>query len=563
MKFSQMPYQRPDIAQAGREVQACIDALQKAAAFEQAEAAFTRLDALADHIQTQFTLAQIRHEIDTNDPFYDAEATFIDENGPLLQEYYQKWHLALKESPFRPDFEKKYGDLLFRNIEISLRAFSPEIIGELQRENALTTEYQKLIASAQIPFQGGTYTLSQLTPFKQSADDKTRRTAWEAEGRFYQENGEKLDGIYDELVRLRDTMGKKLGFGDYVGLGYCRMMRNSYTAQDVERFRKAVVRHIVPVAEKLQRERAARMGFVYPMSYADNALIFRDGNAAPQGTPDDILACGRKFYHELSAETAEFIDFMFENELFDVLSKKGKAGGGFCASLPDYKAPFIFANFNGTQGDVEVMTHEAGHAFADYTSRSITPSDYRNPTLDACEIHSMSMEFFAWPWAEGFFGKDTAKFRHSHLTGALTFIPYGTMVDHFQHIVYENPQMTPAQRHQAWRELTAVYMPWIMLDDIPFYGEGRAWQRQLHIYTDPFYYIDYCLAQTVALQFWALSLRDREDAWRRYMALVRLGGSRPFAGLVEAAGLATPFGDTALRDVAQAAESWLAQNPNQ
>jgi len=240
-----------------------------------------------------------------------------------------------------------------------------------------------------------------------------------------------------------------------------------------------------------------------------------------------------------------------------VLSRKGKAGGGYCIGLADYKAPFIFANFNGTSHDVEVMTHEAGHAFAGYVARDIVPLENQSPTMESCEIHSMSMEFFAWPWAEGFFGADTDKFRYSHLAGALTFIPYGTMVDHFQHVIYEKPELTPEQRHGVWRELLGVYMPWMRLGEIPFYGEGKGWQRQSHIYASPFYYIDYCLAQTVALQFWAEMQKDREKAWSSYKTLVGLAGTRTFSELVAAAGLDSPFGDEALRKVCGAANAWL------
>ena len=171
----------------------------------------------------------------------------------------------------------------------------------------------------------------------------------------------------------------------------------------------------------------------------------------------------------------------------------------------------------------------------------------------------MSMEFFAWPWAEGFFGPDTRKFLYSHLAGALTFIPYGTMVDHFQHIVYEKPDMTPAERNAAWKELTAVYTPWLKMDDsdLPFYTEGRRWQRQSHIYVNPFYYIDYCLAQTVSLEFWAMIQKDKDNAWQHYMAYTRQGGSRTFTELLQNAGLESPFDESCLRGVCAAAERWL------
>ena len=210
----------------------------------------------------------------------------------------------------------------------------------------------------------------------------------------------------------------------------------------------------------------------------------------------------------------------------------------YCTSIKQYQVPFIFANFNGTQGDIEVITHEAGHAFAYWMNRDRVPSSYAWPGMEACEVHSMSMEFMAWPWTEGFFGPDTKKYLYSHLAGALTFIPYGTLVDHFQHEVYARPDMTPAQRHARWKELQGVYMPWMRLDgDIPFFADGEAWQRQSHIYQSPFYYIDYCLAQTVALQIWALLQKDQKLAWEKYMAYTRQGGSRTFTDLLKNAGL--------------------------
>lgn len=558
MKFPEMPYKRPDIPELRTKAFQLAERLSVAKTFEEADAVFTQVEDMVGGIYTQESLAYVRHCIDTADNFYDEEIEYLNNALPEMQEPNQAFLLALLNSPFRPRFEEKYGSLLFVNAEMQLKTFSPEIVPELQQENKLSTEYEKLIASAQIPFEGETYTLSQLSPFKQDPDDARRLAAWKAEGEFYRQNGARLDEIYHELVQIRDNMARKLGYENYIELGYYRMTRNSYKAADVEKFRAAVIKYLVPVADRLYREQAARIGADYPLSFADAALTFRSGNPVPKGDPDAILAHGRRFYHELSDETKEFIDFMYENELLDVLSRKGKAGGGFCTTFPDYKSPFIFANFNGTSHDVEVMTHEAGHAFAAYMARDIVPNDNQNPTLESCEVHSMSMEFFAWPWQEGFFGGDTTKFYYSHLSGALTFIPYGTMVDHFQHKIYEKPDMTPGERHQVWQELLAVYMPWMKLGaEIPFYGEGKGWQRQAHIYQRPFYYIDYCLAQTVALQFWAVMQKDAKDAWSRYMRLIRLAGTKTFNGLVEAAGLATPFGDTALKDVSEAAVSWL------
>ena len=558
MKFSEMPYERPDVEQLKSEMKALTERLRAAADFEEADGVFLEAEVLKKRYLTTSTVAQVRHSIDTRDEFYDGEVKFWNTAEPELEEYSQAWTLALLESPFRKEFEAKYGSIVFINAEIKLKTFSPAIIPELQQEAELVQEYEKLLASSQIPFMGGVYTISQIGKYKEDADDATRLAAWKAEGQWYKDNQPALDELYDKLVHLRDAMGRKLGYDGYTELGYYRMGRNCYTKEDIEKFRAAVVKYLVPVADAIYRRQAKRLGKSYPMSFADNALRFRSGNPKPFGTPEQILEHGREFYDELSPETSEFFRTMLDNELLDVLAKEGKRGGGYCTEFADYEMPFIFANFNGTSDDVETVTHEAGHAFASWMSRKRVPIETMWPSMESCEVHSMSMEFFAWPWAEGFFGAETRKFYYSHLSGAICFIPYGTMVDHFQHIVFEKPDMTPAERHAVWKELLGVYMPWVKLDgEIPFYSDGEGWQRQHHIYSLPFYYIDYCLAQTVALEFWAMIRKDLPDAWKHYMAYTVQGGSQTFTDLLKNADLVSPFEESCLRGVCSAAAEWL------
>ena len=558
MKFSEMIYTRPDPEAVKATLAGLTERLKAARNYQEAREIFLSQQAESRHIQTAATLASVRHSIDTRDAYYDAEEKFWNNFFPELQAVQQEWTKAMLASPFRKEFSQEYGEILFTNAEMELKTFSPAIIPQLQKENELTQAYEKVLATAQIPFEGGVYTLSQLSPFKTDPDDARRLAAWKAEGQWYKDNQAELDRLYDELVKLRDEMGRKLGYEGYTTLGYYRMGRNCYTKDDVEKFRAAVVKYLVPVADSIYRRQAERLGKTYPMSFADNALEFRSGNPRPVGTPDEILAQGMKFYSELSPETKEFFRTMLDGELLDVLSTEGKRSGGYCTGIPDYEVPFIFANFNGTQHDVEVVTHEAGHAFECWLNRKRIPLECIWPSMEACEVHSMSMEFFAWPWAEGFFGPDTRKFLYSHLAGALTFIPYGTMVDHFQHIVYEHPELTPAQRHAEWKRLLGIYMPWQKLDgEIPFYSEGEGWQRQHHIYSSPFYYIDYCLAQTVSLEFWAMIQKDLKDAWRHYMAYTEQGGSRTFTELLANAGLESPFDEATLRGVCEKAKAWL------
>ena len=558
MKFSEMKYERPNLEEVAAKAKEYVKKLEEADSFEKAKEVLVEKENYMKHVMTMHELVTIRHDIDTRDEFYDAESKFWNEALPQLQEYEVAFTAALLKHPFRKELEKEFGNVVFLNGDLSLKSFSPKIIGEMQKENDLMTKYGKLIASAQIEFEGKTYTISQLSPFKNDPDDERRLAAWKAEGKWYKDHQAELDAIYDELVHLRDTMGKKLGYEGYTELGYYRMSRNCYDKNDVEKFRSAVQKYLVPVAAKVYKRQAERLGKEYPMSYADNQLEFRSGNPKPAGTPDDIVAHAKKFYDELSPETSEFFTTMLDGELMSLLSTEGKSGGGYCTGLYEYGVPFIFANFNGTQHDVEVVTHEAGHAFAAYMNRDRIPMETMWPSMEGCEVHSMSMEFFAEGWADDFFGKDAAKFRYSHLAGALTFIPYGTMVDHFQHIVYEHPEYSPKERHAVWKKLLGIYQPWMRLDgDIPFYSEGEGWQRQMHIYHAPFYYIDYCLAQTVALEFWAMIQEDPKNAWDHYMRYTKLGGSKVFTELLKEAELESPFDENTLRKVAGKAEQFL------
>ena len=560
MKFSEMPYSRPDmemLATATTETLAAMKAAPDAAG------QIAAYDAFEKKIQTAGTMQQIayiRHTINTKDEFYNAENDYMDEIGPKLQELTHQVNTALLESPYRAELEKHYGALMFKNLEIAARSFSPAIVELMQEENKLVSEYQNLYASATVEFDGKTMPLPLLGPYKQDPDRAVRKAAYEADAKFFDSHREELDTLDDKLVQVRDAQAKKMGLPNYIPLGYDRMGRNCYTAKDVAAFRDQIAEDMVPIVAKVKEAQRRRIG-VEKLAFYDEPISFADGNAVPEGTPDEILAAGKKMYQELSPETAEFIDFMFDNELFDVLSRDGKAPGGYCTEIADYKSPFIFSNFNATAGDVDVLTHEAGHAFESYRAfQQELPSLLHSPTIEACECHSMSMEFLTAPWHHLFFGKQTEKYELGHCEDALVFIPYGCMVDEFQHKVYENPEMTPEERNELWLSLEKKYRPWIDFDNLPLYSRGGGWQRQLHIYEVPLYYIDYCMAQTVAFQFWNLSRENYAEAWKRYMTFVDKAGTQTFAELVESAGLKVPYHAGCIKEIGESISKWLEQH---
>ena len=556
MNFNNYKYEHLDLEKIKGEFSELIDSFEKAENMEGQIEAFDKIIKLRNHIETMQTLVSIRHSIDTNDEFYDKENEYMDEISPILFGFTNDFYKALVNSKFKEELIKKYGKLLFDLAENTLKVFSNEIIPDAQEENRLSSKYSKLIASAKIDFDGKELNLSQMVPYTQSKDRNVRIEAAKKVAQFFAENQEEFDNIYDSLVKVRTKMAQKMGYKNYVEFGYKQLSRLEYDAKMVEGYRKQVLENIVPLHTELRKRQEKRLG-VEKLRFYDEAIKFNSGNADPHGSPEWILNHGKTMYEELSKETDEFFKFMTENNLLDLLSKKGKMSGGYCTYIPEHKAPFIFANFNGTAHDIDVLTHEAGHAFQVYQSRNFDVPEYLWPTYEACEIHSMSMEFLTWPWMKLFFENDTEKYKFIHLSEALLFIPYGVTVDEFQHWVYENPEVTPQERREKWLEIEKKYLPTRDYGEVNELKNGIFWFRQGHIFSSPFYYIDYTLAQVCAFQFWIKSREDREKAWQDYLNLCKLGGSKSFFELMKSANLKNPFEEGTLASVIPKIKEYL------
>lgn len=548
MKFSEFKYEHLNYEDLKKEFEDYLEKLRKCDNPKDFLEVFEEINVFRGHIQSMSTICSIRHSINTADEYYDKENEYWDNTYPLLQEYEVTLGKILLECPFKDELNipKPY----YLMAENALKSFSPEIIEDLQEENKLSTEYGKLKSSAKIEFEGEIYNLSSIAVKMNDDDRNIRRQATKAFMKFYEDNEERFDDIYDKLVKVRDRIAKKLGYENFIPLGYIRMNRFDYDQKMVENYRNQVIKDIVPLTVELRKRQAKRIEVDRLEAYDVN-YNFKTGNPKPHGDIDELVVAALKMYSEMSQETRDFFKMMSEQELFDLPTRPNKEMGGYCTSIYDYKVPFIFSNSNGTAADVDTLTHEAGHAFQSYcTMKNVTIPDLCFPTMESAEINSMSMEFFAHPWSHLFFKEDSDKYHFLHIADSVLFLPYGCLVDHFQHEVYANPNMTSQERKSCWRKLEKIYKPDINYDEFPLLEKGGYFYRQGHIFQSPFYYIDYTLAQVCALQFYVRILNNDENAWKDYVHICELGGTKTFTEIVKEANLKVPFEDGCLTDVA-------------
>ena len=558
MTVREIPYHRATEESMCSAFDAFFAAEKKATRAEDLLAAREALNRAWMTFYTQRELANYRYNQNVNDAFYQGEIDYYDAIGPQLDALQTKFYRAMLQSPFRKELEQALGSLLFRKYEVSIKAHSEACIADEQEENALVTQYTKRMSTLLFSWEGKQIPLSVLRGKLEDGSAQVRKAAADAIGEGLRAYGEELDTIYDSLVRVRDRIAKKMGYKDFVELGYYRMGRTGFTRAMVEKFRANVVKSVVPVVSRLKMGLKEELGLDV-FRFSDNDVYCKGGNPAFLLTIPQAFDAAQTMYDEMDGEIGEFFRSMVAAEAFDVDAREGKCGGGFCDELPDYNQSVILANFNGTTGDVDVLTHEFGHAFAMHASAAAgVDFELGIGGMETAECHSMSMEFLCWPYMEKFFRDEAGAYRFKHLADGLSFLPYGCIVDEFQHYAYENPTATPAERKAYYLSLEKKYRPYLTYDGIPYLEEGTRWQYQSHIYQSPFYYIDYCLAQTVALGFLALSRKSYPEALARYKQFARSGGSLPFETLVTRAGLADPFAEGALASLAGEMEKILA-----
>ena len=558
MKYSDFPYKRIDINELRNDVKKMIDEFRSSKTPNKQIKILQEYQSLQYEFQTYASIAHLNFARNTKDKKAIEENKYYDQISPEIAEIDNQFTKEINTSKFKKDLIIKFGKHFFNLIDMEIKSFDPKLVDLMKKENEIKNEYRSLLAGAEIKYKDKVLNLAGLSPYMQDTNRKTRKEVYELMDNFFKKNENDLDSIFDKLVKIRNKKSQILNYDNFIPLGYLNMNRSDYGPKEVAEYRKQIIKHIVPLVKKINKKRKEILG--YDEMFVYDTLYFKEGNPKPKGGVEFQVNQAKVMYSELSKETKEFFDIMISEELMDLENRAGKSGGGFCTSFPSMQRPYIFANFNGTDHDVTVLTHEAGHAFQCYQSRKLPISRYLWPTYEACEIHSMSMEFLTWDWMHLFFKEDTDKFLFKHIAGSLAFLPYGALVDHFQHWVYENPNVSAKERKLQWLKLENIYQPDKNYDNLDFLKNGGFWQKQAHIYEMPFYYIDYTLAQICAFQFWIRMQEDKKSAWKDYLHLCQAGGSMSFLDLVKLANIKSPFDPKVFEEVANKINKWLIKN---
>ncbi|SCW28495.1 oligoendopeptidase, M3 family [Ruminococcaceae bacterium YRB3002] len=557
IKFQNIKYERPSLDELKEKIQNIRFRLMTATEMEAAEAAIFEYEKLMSGFDTSYALCNILHDLDTSNEFYTSELEFYDEAIPAVSEMSSGVLSILLNCPCADSIREKYGNMIFLKAQNQKETISKEIIEDLAAESALENEYGQLQSEAEIIFSGKPLNLSMLAPHLESSNRTERRAAAKAIDDYYMMRKPKYDQIYDDLVKIRTKAAKKLGYDSFTTLGYKRMERYDYDRDDVARFREAILKYIVPITVQIRQLQKERLGLDELMFY-DLNIMSREGNPVPTVSLKQYRKVAGLFFSKMFDASPSFFDVLSDHGFTDLISRHNKSTGGYCMYLEDYAIPFIFMNGNGTADDVATVVHEGGHAYAAIKSSESSPFvECLSPTLETCEIHSTAMEYMSYPYMNLFYGDLAEQYCQHHMTDGLLFLPYGCMVDEFQHVIYDNPDMTPSDRHRVWKELEERYQPFIKYDDQPFHAMGGAWMKKDHIFTSPFYYIDYCLSQVCALQLWMESREDMKTALIKYNTLCEAGGNDTFLNLISKAGLASPFDTDVIKKVAYACCDYL------
>jgi len=550
LKFEEINYKRPNFLNVQNNLVALTKKFEEANSFEDQNKIFLEIYGIEQNYFASSIMANLKFKQNIKDSFFENEVKFYGEENPKFANLFNQFIKAVLQSKFYDNYKELYGVYLLKRYKARLNVINPKIINELTEVSKLEKEYTKFFGSAKFEIDKQQKTGTDVKALFQNTDSKTRKFAYDLYFGFFYNNKEKFDNLFDKLVKKRHQIAQKLNYNNFVDVAYQSRLRFDYSIEDVGMFRENILKYFSPIIKRLALKQKENIG-IKEIKYYDEALLFKTGNPQPIGDVDLLVKKTKHVYEKLGKETEAFYKVLIGNKLYDLENRENKYGGGFCTFFPNTKLPFIFANFNKTDHDVKVLIHEVGHAFQKYCCRNYNVSEFYRPMSDLSEIHSFGMEFLTREHMHYYFEDKSEDYLFKHLFDSINFLPYGCLVDHFQHVVYEKPEMSPTERNETWLSLAKLYKGGINNEGNKCLESGRFWQRQGHIYVMPFYYIDYVLAKICALQLWKENHNSKEKTWDKYMKICRLGGKYGYLETLKMAGLASPFDENNLKSISE------------
>lgn len=516
---------------------------------------------LISAVSDAYNRRYVAHTVNTADK--EAEAAyeaFIEGIYPKALEADQRLKDKLLESGLTPaNF-----DVPMRNLRAEADLFRSENIDLLAREQKLASEYDKIVGAQTVTWEGSEVTLPQLEPVYEETDRERRERAWRLAMDRRLQDRPALNDLWTRLYDLRQQIAHNAGRSDYRAYRWQQLLRFDYTPENSLAFLDAIEAEVVPAAERIYARRKAALGIDRLRPWDLNVDPFGRPPLRPFQDVAELTPGVGRIFHRVDPQLGAYFDRMVENNLLDLENRVNKAPGGYCTDFSLTRQPFIFANAVGTHEDVQTLLHEGGHAFHTFESaRQRRLQDLRVPA-EFAEVASMSMEFIGVTYLTkedgGFYSsEETARAQKDNLEGSILFWPYMAVVDAFQHWAYTHPEgRDPAACDATWSDLWDRFMrgvDWDGLEDV----KATGWHRKLHIFTDPFYYVEYGLALLGAVQVWQNWLRDPVEGIAAYRRALSLGGTRPLPELFSAAGARLSFDGNTLRSAVQVMEATIEE----
>ena len=519
----------------------------------------SELDAAASEAFANLYINMTCHTDD--EPAKQAYLDFVENVQPQLKKSGFELDKKIVSSSHVGDLDHKRYEVMLRDLTTDVELFRDENVPLQTEDTKLGQQYSEVCGAMMVTFRGEEKTLPQMAKHLEETDRETRADAWRlvAERRF--QDHERFSRIFDQMIEFRHKIARNAGFENYRDYMFKAKHRFDYTPADCEAFHRGAAEVCVPVFRQLNKQRAEALG-VDPLRPWDLAVDIKGRDPLrPFDEAEQMVAGSSRLFHRMGSALGDMFDTLRGGDCLDLESRKAKAPGGYQEMRDRSRKPFIFMNAAGMQGDLETMIHEAGHAFHSILCKQEPLLHYRHAPLEFAEVASMSMELLAHPFLDEFYDEaQAARAKRTHLEEMARLLPWIATIDAFQHWIYTNPTHSRDDRTAYWLELNDRFGAAVSWEGIEQFL-AVSWQRQLHLFEVPFYYIEYGIAQLGALQLWLQYKQDPTEAIDNYTRAMSLGGSRPLPELFAAAQLTFDFGPATMKRLMDEVQAELETLP--